>query len=101
MKVAAPDVCDECNFRLKGGDVGKILLGTYAQIGAPRPRPLDEFRDDILKPDLVREEVVRSEVAVGFGKLLCDAPELPVVDSSWKSIGAGKSPQGSRYPAHD
>ena len=66
IEITAPDVDDERHRRLRGDDVGEVLLRTDAHVhtaGLRRPRKLG---DDKLETQLVGEQVVGPEGAVGF-----------------------------------
>ena len=83
MQVAAADVDDERHARPHGRDVTEILLGSDAQINAAR---FGEFRQRgrsrrdrrFVGEQVVGRTGVRSEVAVGFGQLLRERPELAI-----------------------
>ncbi len=78
LEIASPDVDDEHHLRLEGGDVGEVLLGTDAEVDAIDLRTANELGDHVLKEDLVRQEVVGSELAIGFRQLGDEGPVVAV-----------------------
>ena len=73
--VVAPDVDDEGDRRLQRGDVGEVLFGSDAQVGAG-PRRLLQLGNDLLERGLVRDQVVVAERSAGLGGAGDHAPEL-------------------------
>ena len=87
MQVAAADVDDERHRRPDGGDIGKILFGADAQIGAPGPRQAHQFRNDALRIELIRDEVVGAEVPVRLRQLCDELEELRSAQANRKAVG--------------
>ena len=63
IEIAAAQVDDERDRRAHGGDVGEVLLGADADVGAPRHGGLRERRQNGLEADFVRDQVLRMEHA--------------------------------------
>ena len=81
VEVAAPDVHDERHRRLQRGDVGEVLFGADAHVGAIGPGFCgfgDKVGDDVLEPALVRQQVVGLKRAGALGEFGDDAPVLLV-----------------------
>ena len=78
IQVAPPDVDDERQLRLERGDVVEVLLRTHADVHAGGYRALHQIRQDVGKSELVREQIVGSEIAVGLGEVRGESREFPV-----------------------
>lgn len=80
-QIAAADVDDDRDLRFERGDVGEVLLGPDAQIHAARFDRRLQLGDHELQADLVRQEVVGPEVAVGLGEIAAELPQLSVAEA--------------------
>jgi len=56
--VLPANVGNDCELRMKRGDVGEVLVGSYAQVDAAWFNFLLQLRDDVLKRSLVGDKVV-------------------------------------------
>src|SRR5262249_15191598 len=79
--VAAANVEDDRDLWLQRGDVGKVLLRADAEVNAAWTKRGDEIGDDELKPRLVRQEVIRTEVTARLREVAVELPQLTVAES--------------------
>ena len=88
--VAAANVEDERDLRLKCGDVGEVLLRTYAEIGAAGFGSLHQIRKDRLIRGLVRRDDLKLEGTAGFGKLGDHPPVLRIAQLRREGLGSAR-----------
>ena len=96
LQVAAADVDDERHPRLERRDIGEVLLGTHSEVDALGLRRAEELGDHRLEEELVRQQVVGSELAVRLGELHDHVPELGVRER----IRKGQHPRADSVGRH-
>src|SRR2546426_12331688 len=76
VEVAAPHVDDERHRRLERGDVREVLFWTDADVRASGHRDPREFRNDLLKLLLVRDQVAGPTGSARLGQIVDELPEF-------------------------
>ena len=97
IQIAAPDVDDERHRRLQRRHVGEVLFGTDAHVDAAGLGRLEQLRDHVLKPDLVRQQIVGSERPIRLGEIGDQLPELLVREPRRQRLGGGPHAQQQRH----
>src|SRR2546421_9526621 len=87
VAIAAPHVDDEGDLRAERGDVSEILLRADAQISPARLRRARQIGNDVLKPELVREKVVRTKRAVRLREVGDEPPEFLIPELRREGVG--------------
>jgi hypothetical protein len=99
VKIAVPDIHDECHRWFQRGNVRKVLFRSYAHIDTALLRCLQQFRNNDLHPRLVGEQIIRPKGAVLFGQRRGQFPKFLVRELRWcrrrgnqqKAAAAGKN----------
>ncbi len=88
IDVAAADVQNERHLRTQRGDVREVLFWSDAEIHTARPDGPHQLREDPLESNLVRHEVVRSEIAVRLGQIGHEFPERLIAEPRRQSVAS-------------
>src|SRR5262249_16051137 len=100
--ILPPDIGDEGHLRFHCDDVGEVLLRPDAHIYAARFRQFLQRGNDILKTELIGEEVLESEVAALFGKVRDDFPKGLVAELVRKGLsGTERWSRGNGYSEYN
>src|SRR5215467_7786575 len=90
--ILAPDVDNECDAWFECSNVGEVLLWADAEIRATRLHYLFDFRNNVLKRELIRENVVPGKGTSRLRETQRHLPELWITDLDGSRNRYGEKP---------
>src|SRR4029450_2591513 len=94
IEISVAAIHDERHCRLQFCDVCEVLLRPHTHVYPSLFRRLQKLRNDILKSELVRQEVIGPKEAVLLGVTGGHFPELFIAESCRRRCGCDENCEG-------